>query len=153
MKMNSKIWISFILIFLFGAAVGVGGTAFFVRSHIKSFMEGGPPAVNRRIIRKTLRGLELTESQRREVDRIILQYRPEVESSSREFGRTMRELTDLQLERIAEVLNEEQREIFDERIARFRAHFRKVFEEKGRDECWKNRRHREKDNTPQAGTG
>ncbi|MBD3180454.1 MAG: hypothetical protein GF417_13275 [Candidatus Latescibacteria bacterium] len=130
MKRKNRIWIGFLLIFLFGAAVGIAGTAFFVRSHIHSFIKGGPPSVNSRIIRRILHDIEMNESQRKEIDRIMREFEPEIEELSSNFGRSMREVTDRQIERIKEVLSPGQRDIVEERFKRLKEHFRKTFHER-----------------------
>jgi Spy/CpxP family protein refolding chaperone len=147
MKRTVKMWISFSLIFLFGAAVGISSTAYFVRSHIKGFMKGGPPEVHTRIIRRAVRDLELDQRQRDRIDEIIRESRPEIKEISLEFGASMREITDRQIEQIKEVLTPEQSEIVEERMNRFREHFRKVF----REGKWKRGRpHRDNHRHPHS---
>lgn len=135
MNKNTRMWIGFLLIFLFGAAVGISGTTYFVRNHIKGFIEGGPPAVNQRIIFRILHDIDLTESQREKIDEIMLEYRPEVIETSREFGISMREITSRQIESIKEVLTPEQREIMEEKVAEFEQHFKNRLRGMEKGEC------------------
>lgn len=151
MKSKTKIWISFISVFLLGAALGITGTSYYVKNHIRDFMEGGPPQANRRIIMKIIRDMDLTESQREEIDKIITDYRPEIAALSREFGVSIREIADRQIEKIKEVLTPEQKEILEQRVAELKEHFRRVFERR-KGEDWENSRHHPGDRrAPPAG--
>lgn len=131
MKRKTKIWISFIFVFLLGAALGITGTSYYVKSHIRDFVEGGPPRANRRIIMQVVRDMDLTESQREEIDQIISDYRPEIEALSREFGVSIREITDRQFKEVKEELTPEQRKILEQRVAELKEHFKRVFDRKG----------------------
>ena len=140
MKRKTKIWISFTFFFLLGAALGITGTSYYVKSHIRDFMEGGPPGANRRIIMSIVRGMDLTETQREEIDEIITRYRPEISTLSREFGISIREVTDRQIEEVKEVLTPKQMEILEQRVSEMKEHFGRVLDRR-REENWEKGLH------------
>lgn len=133
MERKTRIWISFVLIFLFGVAVGITGTNIYVRSHIHDFIRGGAPAAHTRVIRRILHDMDLSDAQRDRIEEIMDDSRPEIEELAGNFGDSMREITEELLDRIREVLKPEQREMLDRRIEEFQKRFRRMFHHRKKD--------------------
>lgn len=120
MKSKTRMWITVVLIFLCGLAVGAAGTGYFIRSHIKDFVRGGPPGASERLIYNLTRGMDLTETQREEIEDIIERTEPEFEKMSTGFRESIKEVVDRQVEEVREVLSEEQKKVLDQRFVEFK---------------------------------
>jgi hypothetical protein len=120
MKGKTRIWIGMVLLFASGIAVGFAGSGLILRRQVREFVARGPEHMNTRIVAHAIRGMELSEDQRAAIDSIVEETTPEMRKLSVEFGDTMETLATRQFDRIKEVLDEEQGEILEKRMERFR---------------------------------
>jgi len=116
---RTKVWLGLFLIFFSGLAIGVAGSSFLMKEHLKGFARGGPGRMNRFFITKVTRDLDLTEKQRDKIHQIIEQDRDRVRSLSSAFGDSMKTITERQLDQIKVHLDPAQREQVDENVKRF----------------------------------
>jgi hypothetical protein len=114
-------WISILLLFFSGVAVGAAGTGYYIRNHIiRKFVRGGPANPSKRIIYRLTRDMDLTDSQRGRIDKIIEKMSPEFEVIAENFSESIKEIADREIGMIKEVLTEEQRPVFDKRFEEFK---------------------------------
>ncbi|MBN1165096.1 MAG: hypothetical protein JXB45_10995 [Candidatus Krumholzibacteriota bacterium] len=113
---RKKLWLGLFLIFISGMIIGIAGSSILVRRHLKDFVRGGPPRLNRMIILEVTRDLELSEPQSREIERIMEESRPLMDKLVSAFGDSMRTLTTAQIDSIKKVLTEEQRKDVDKKL-------------------------------------
>lgn len=125
MQGKTRIWIGMVLLFLSGIAVGFFGSGLIIRKHVKEFIERGPAHMNARVVHHALRGMDLTDEQRTEVDRIIEETMPEMNRMSSEFGDSLETVAARQFERIKALLNEEQVKVLEERMEEIREMMKK----------------------------
>lgn len=123
---NIKVWSGLILIFISGAAVGSVASTFVMKHRVMGFIRGGPPHAHRRIIREVTEGIDLTDEQRRKIDLILDESIPEMEKLSEEFGKTMEFQTERQMEKIREILTDDQRIAFNENLGELKERFRSM---------------------------
>jgi hypothetical protein len=121
MKSKTRIWTGMIIIFLSGIAVGFAGSGFILKRHVREFVARGPAHMNSRIVGHALRGMELSEDQRAEIDGIVRETTPEMRKLSEEFGDTLETLASDQFERIKSVLSEDQGRILEKRMEHIRS--------------------------------
>ncbi len=125
MKGNTKIWIGMVLLFLSGIAVGFFGSGMIIRKHVREFVERGPAHMNARVVHHALRGMDLTDDQRIEVDRIIEETMPEMNRLSSEFGDSLETVATRQFDSIKALFDEEQVKVLEERMEKIREMMKK----------------------------
>jgi hypothetical protein len=121
-----KLAVGIILLLLLGAAAGSVGTGIYVRHRIENISPGKPPKAHF-LLRKLSRELDLTESQKVEIGKILEESHAEITALRRRFLPEIKEITDQSFGRIEEELNEEQK--------------RKLGKLHRRLKRWRNRRH------------
>ncbi len=125
MQGKTRIWIGMVLLFLSGIAVGFFGSGLIIRKHVKEFIERGPAHMNARVVHHALRGMDLTDEQHTEVDRIIEETMPEMNRLSSEFGDSLETAATRQFDRIKALLDEEQVKVLEERMEEIREMMKK----------------------------
>jgi Spy/CpxP family protein refolding chaperone len=125
MKGKTRIWIGMALIFISGIAIGFFGAGAMMRKNVRRFMQKGPAHMNARVVRHAIRGMELTDAQRAEIDSIMTETTPELRRLSTSFADSLETVATGQFDRIKAVLDEEQVKVLEERIQRFRDRFRR----------------------------
>ena len=116
MQGKTRIWIGMVLLFLSGIAVGFFGSGLIIRKHVREFVERGPAHMNARVVHHALRGMDLTDEQRTEVDIIIEETMPEMDRLSSEFGDSIETAAARQFDSIKALLDNEQVKVLEERM-------------------------------------
>lgn len=125
MQGKTRIWIGMVLLFLSGIAVGFFGSGLIIRKHVREFVERGPAHMNARVVHHALRGMELTDEQRTEVDMIIEGTMPEINRLSSEFGDSIETVAARQFDSIKALLDEEQVKVLEKRMEGIREMMKK----------------------------
>jgi hypothetical protein len=125
MQGKTRIWIGMVLLFLSGIAVGFFGSGLIIRKHVREFVERGPAHMNARVVHHALRGMDLTDEQRTEVERIIEETMPEMNRLSSEFGDSLETVAARQFNSIKTLLDEEQVKVLEERMEEIREMMKK----------------------------
>ena len=118
-------------LFASGLAVGALGVHLFYAQKI-AHAAGPPMPVGPMFERWLLRGLDLSEEQRREIRGILDQSRSEAELLRAEIGPRLQEMNRQTAEAISEVLTPEQRRVFEEQMARWERRQRRFAPPDGR---------------------
>lgn len=118
-------------LFASGLAVGALGVHLFYAQKIAH--AGGPPMpVGPMFERWLLRGLDLSEQQRREIREVLDLGRSEAEELRAEIGPRLQEMNRRTAAAIAEILTPEQRRVFEEQMARWERRQRRLPPPEGR---------------------
>jgi hypothetical protein len=125
MKGKTRIWIGMVLLFISGIAIGFFGAGTLMRKNVRRFVDKGPAHMNARVVRHAIRGMELSEEQRAEIDSIVEDTTPELRRLSTSFADSLETVATGQFDRIRAVLDEEQVKVLEERMQRFRDRFRR----------------------------
>ena len=110
-----KLVIGVVLVFAVGLLVGAICTGLYYNNRLQMFAGGGPPTDVR--VRMVLddfsRDLELTETQRAEIGKILQDAQDQISDLRRKTFPQIEEINDKSLDLIREKLNDEQRERFN----------------------------------------
>lgn len=123
---NLKVWSGLAMIFISGVVLGAIVSSIIIRHNVRGFIGRGPQGAQVRIVMETIRGMELDDRQREEIDRIMEKYRPDMQEISSEFGDRMEEVSEKQFADIKSVLSDEQKDIFEERAQQLRERFKNL---------------------------
>ncbi|MGD9157585.1 MAG: hypothetical protein PVG39_04205 [Desulfobacteraceae bacterium] len=123
-----KLVIGVILVFAVGLLAGAICTGIYYKERIKVFAAGGPPmdAKVRMLLDEFSRDLELTDTQRSEIEKILQDAQEQISELRRKTFPQIEEINDKSLELIREKLNDKQREKFNtfyNKIKRFHNRF------------------------------
>ncbi len=110
-----KLIIGVVLVFAVGIMVGAIGTGVYYNNRIQMFSAGGPPTdvKVRMLLDEFSRDLELTETQRVEIGKILQDAQDQISELRRKTFPETEEINDKCLELIREKLNDKQREKFN----------------------------------------
>ncbi len=125
MQGKTRIWIGMVLLFLSGIAVGFFGSGLIIRKHVREFVERGPAHMNARVVHHALRGMDLTDDQWTQVDRIIDETMPEMNRLSSEFGDSLETVATRQFDSIKALLDEDQVKVLEKRMEEIRERMKK----------------------------
>jgi hypothetical protein len=128
-----KLWSGVLLIFLLGALSGALGAKFYFSHRLRAFVEPGPPPV-RFIMRKMARDLELSEKQKKAIEKILQDSTKRFEKIRKKFHPEAQALREQTLDRMKAHLDDAQKKKLKElrkRLERrFSKHGRKSFHRK-----------------------
>ncbi len=124
MKGKTRIWIGMTLLFVSGIAVGFFGSGLLIKKHVREFVERGPAHMNARTVHRIIGDMDLTDSQRAEIDSIVARTTPEMRELSDDFRGSMDALVTSQFDSIKAVLGEEKTVILEKRIEEIRDRMR-----------------------------
>lgn len=109
-----------ILIFLLGAATG-GLTAYLIyQKRLEGMVRGGPGAMSEMILRRMDRELNLDNTQREAIRKIVQETHGEMRQVRRQFRPQTRQILANSEERIKKLLRPDQREAFERLIEKRR---------------------------------
>lgn len=120
MKGKTRIWIGMVLLFISGIAVGFFGSGLVIKKHVREFVQKGPAHMNARVVGRAIRGMDLTDEQRAEIEAIVENTTPEMRRLSTEFGDSLETLATTQFESIKALLDEEQGKVLEQRMEEIR---------------------------------
>jgi len=107
-----KLAIGIILLLLLGAAAGSLGTGIYVRNRIEHIAPAKPPKTHF-LLRRLSRELDLTETQRDEIGKILEESHTEITALRRKYLPEIKEITDQSFALIKVKLNKEQKQKLD----------------------------------------
>ena len=107
-----KLCVGVLLIFALGALAGSLGTRFYVRERIAAFTRGDPPAA--RMLKRISRELDLTQSQREKIDKIVAQTQAQLLNFRRRYHPEFVQIVDKSIGLMKEQLNDAQKEKLDQ---------------------------------------
>jgi hypothetical protein len=107
-----KLCVGVFLIFALGALAGSLGTRLYVRQRIVAFTRGGPPAI--RMLKRISRRLDLTQSQREKIDKIMAETQKELIDFRRKYHPEFVRIVDKSVGLMKESLNDDQKEKLDQ---------------------------------------
>ena len=110
-----KLIIGVILVFAVGVMVGAVCTGLYYNKRIEIFSAGGPPTdvKVRMLLDEFSRDLELTDTQRSEIEKILRDAQDQISELRRKTFPETEEINDKSLELIREKLNDKQKEKFN----------------------------------------
>lgn len=116
-----KVSVTVILVFILGALTGSLGTQAFMKYRISKFMKRGHEARAEFIIERLSHVLELTDSQKTEVEKIIRETQKKIAEIEGQFRPRIQALMDDDFRQMRELLNDNQKQKLDE----FHEHLKK----------------------------
>jgi hypothetical protein len=108
-----KVWAGIVLVFLLGALVGSVSTGIFFKHRIERFSKGDRPPIKGVLMKKLSHELDLTETQRVEIEQILDQLQEKLLDLRRQHRPEFEKLFDHSFGSIREKLNSEQKNRFD----------------------------------------
>ncbi len=133
---KGKLIAGVILVFIVGALAGSLGTGLYIKHRILAFAPGGPkPHVRKELLTKRLaRKLDLTPSQRAEIDKILDESHRRIMGVRRDYLPEIKKINDSGLARMMEKLTPEQKVKLEELRRRLEErHTRAYIRSMGRD--------------------
>ncbi len=112
-----KMFVGIALIFFLGGLIGAIGSGLFARHKIENFRKGGPPPVKHIMLKRLSHKLELNESQKKEVDKIVDELQAELHTIMKKHHPEVQSLFEKYFTHIEDKLDQGQRAEF-ERIKR-----------------------------------
>ena len=109
-----KVWAGIVLVFLLGALAGSLGTGIYFKHRIERFAKGGRPPIKMILMKKLSHEIDLTETQRVEIEEILDQLEIKLLDLRRKHRPELAKLFDHSFEAIREKLNSEQKKRLDE---------------------------------------
>jgi len=109
-----KVWAGIGLVFLVGALAGSLATGIYFKHRIERFAKGGRPPIKVVLIKKLSHELDLTETQRVEIEEILGQLQAKLLDLRRERRPEFEKLFDHSFGLIQDKLNDEQKKRYDE---------------------------------------
>ncbi len=120
-----KVWTGIVLVFLLGALAGSLATGIYCKQTIERFARGGRPPIKMALMKKFSHDIDLTETQRAEIEEILDQLQAKLLDLKRKRRPELEKLFDHNFGLIREKLNSKQQKRFDEiREELRRRHFR-----------------------------
>jgi len=127
-----KISVGILIVFVLGILIGVLGTKMILKQRIEKFAKGDPPAV--RILKKYSDRLDLNESQKKEIKKIILQTRDKLREHRKKFRPEFEKIMNENFAMMKEHLNTEQKEELEKMVQEMkRRGYRKPFRRNRKD--------------------
>ena len=125
-----KLTAGVILVFLVGALAGALGTGIYFKQRIGRFADGGPPVPVRvqTLLKKFSDELDLTDVQRTELEKILLESQEKILALGRKIFPEIEEINEQSFASIKDKLNSEQKEKLDiihQKMKRFHDRFAK----------------------------
>ena len=115
MNMNKlKVWAGILLVFLLGALAGSVGTGAYLKHRIERFSRGGHPPIRVVLMKKLAHELDLTETQRVEVEKILDQLETKLHELRQKHRPELEGLFAHSFDMIKEKLDQEQKAKLDE---------------------------------------
>jgi len=115
MNMNKlKVWVGILLVFLLGALAGSLVTGAYLKHRIERFSRGKHPSIRVVLMKKLAHEIDLTETQRVEVEKILDQLETELHELRQKRQPEIRGVFDRSFDMIKEKLGQEQRSKLDE---------------------------------------
>ena len=108
-----KVWTGIVLVFLLGALAGSLATGIYFKHRIEQFSKGERPPIKVVLMKKFSHELDLTESQRVEIEQILDQVQAKLLDLRRKHRPEFENLFDHSFGSIREKLNSEQKKRFD----------------------------------------
>ncbi len=115
-----RVWVGIVLVFLLGALAGSLATGTYFKHRIERFVKGGHPPIKVVLMKKLSHELDLTETQRFEIEEILDQLQAKLLDLRRKHQPELENLFDHSFGLIREKLNSEQKKRFDEIRAELR---------------------------------
>ena len=109
-----------LLYVVLGFALGVIGTSAFVGHKVRDFMRSEPPAMQRIAYRALYSKLDLSESQKKELEPILVDFAEEFRQVRKEMNPRVKKLINETIEKSRPILNTEQQEQLERRIEKLR---------------------------------
>lgn len=109
-----KVWVGIVLVFLLGTLAGSLATGIYFKHRIERFVKGGPPPIKVVLMKKLSHKLDLTETQRVEIEEILGQLQAKLLDLRRKRRPELDKLFHNSFGLIREKLNSEQKKRFDE---------------------------------------
>ena len=109
-----KVWAGIVLVFLLGALAGSLATGIYFKHRIERFSKGERPPIKAVLMKKFSHELDLTESQRVEMEQILDQLQAKLLDLRRKHRPEFERLFDHSFGSIREKLNSEQKKRLDE---------------------------------------
>jgi hypothetical protein len=108
-----KVAIIILLVFTVGALAGSLGNKLYVKHKFERFVKGGRPPLMHILMRKMVRELNLTETQKSDIDKIVLQTEGKIANFREKYRPEFGKIIDDTLVQIKEKLNDEQKKKLD----------------------------------------
>lgn len=109
-----KVWAGIVLVFLLGTLAGSLATGIYFKHRIERFSKGERPPIKVVLMKKLSHELDLTETQRVEIEEILDQLQAKLLDLRRKHRPEFEKLFDHSFGSIREKLNSEQKKEFDE---------------------------------------
>ena len=111
--------------FALGAAAGIVGTGAYVKHRMEPFIGAGPPPIGRLLMRRLSRDLDLTEDQRRTVERIFDQMGEKLLELRQKYQPEIETVIENGLKSVKTELNDRQKKQMDAVYARLKQRWRR----------------------------
>lgn len=121
MRASMKTVAAALLIFVSGAVIGVLGTRFFATRLVVGLVRGDTAVVERQVLRRLDRELDLTEAQRAVAREVVAEAARELLAYRREQAPRVDAMVDRAMSRLAVTLTPEQKTRLADMAARFRS--------------------------------
>lgn len=109
-----KVWAGIVLVLLLGTLAGSLGTGIYIKHRIDRFSKGERPPIKIVLMKKLSHKLDLTETQRVEIEEILDQLQAKLLDLRRKHRPELEKLFDHSFGLIRERLNSEQKKRLDE---------------------------------------
>ena len=109
-----KVWAGILLVFFLGALAGSLGTGVYLKHRIERFSRGKHPPIRVVLMKKLDHELDLTETQRVEVEKILEQLGTKLHELRQKHRPELERLFDDSFDMIKERLDQKQKSRFDE---------------------------------------
>lgn len=119
-----KVWIGIFLIFTLGTLTGVIGTRMYVKHRIEQFAGAKRPRIMHLLVRRLSRELDLTETQRAKIEKIMDQTQAKLRDLRSKYKPELESIITSSMESIKAELNEAQKRKMDEIYAKLQTHWR-----------------------------
>ncbi len=119
------LWLGIVSVFLVGAITGGLVSTILIKHHVIEVVRHGPPRLHEFVNKELIRNIDLTDSQRGEISRILEEFEPRINRYDKEIRVDTRNIMDEMSEQIRIVLSPEQRAKFDENLSRIQERFKR----------------------------
>jgi Spy/CpxP family protein refolding chaperone len=108
-----KVAIIILLVFAVGALAGSLGNKLYFKHRFERFVKGGPPPLMHILMRKMVHDLDLTEAQKTDIKKIVLQAEEKIVSFREKYRPEFEKIMDDTITQIKEKLTDEQKKKLD----------------------------------------
>ncbi len=120
---KSKALVAIVVVFIVGLLVGGFLATTLIRGRVVHAMWRERPPVHKMVAKRLTENIELSNEQRQELEKILLEYDSRFDDFERQSRQQVRAIAQEMESRMREILNPDQQEIFDRNVTRLHERF------------------------------